>query len=36
MRDVDFVRFGDDVGFVVGTNVCAGEIDFGGPGVLKC
>lgn len=34
LGDVDFIRFGDDVVFVVGTNVCVVEFDCGGPGVV--
>lgn len=34
LRDVDFVRFGDDAVFVVGTDVCGVEFDFSGPGVV--
>lgn len=31
----DFVRFGDDVVFVVSTTVCVVESDFSGSGVVK-
>lgn len=35
LGEADFVRFGDDVVFVVDTNVCVVEFDFSGPGVVK-